>query len=160
MTSEPAWRFWRVRSGRLEGISFAAHLRQTWGPGMNTATTRCSVDPTHEAPAPNCLCGMYVTETLPTAVAYLRRTTLRSQPSTPIAVGAVLPVGPRLPAYPWPMGDPAGTLRVGAAEVVGPLHVFPGHSALWTGLEARYGVPVSPAATSSFGEWLDTLAKG
>jgi hypothetical protein len=43
--SERAFCFWRVRSGHLEGISAAAHLHQRWTPGLTTATTRCSVDP-------------------------------------------------------------------------------------------------------------------
>jgi hypothetical protein len=158
MPDAHAFRFWRVRGGFLEGVSFASHLRQQWTPGLTTATTRCSVDPAHEAPALDCVCGLYVVPDLAAAVGYLRLTSLGRQPSTPVAVGAVRPIGPRLPAWPRPFGDPPGTLRTGAAEIVGPLHVFPGDSTLCARLEERYGVPVTPAATSSFGDWLDQLA--
>lgn len=156
--AEPAWKFWRIRAGYLEGISFSSRVRQRWGPGVTTASTPCSVDPAHEAPAPDCMCGLYVLPDPPIAVAYLGRTTLGRQPSTPVAVGAVRPIGPRLPARPWPLGDPKSTLRVGAAEIAGPLHVFPGTDAMRDHVEQTYGVPVVAATAPDFREWLDRLA--
>jgi hypothetical protein len=158
--AEHAFRFWRVRSGFLEGISSAFHLRQQWKPGVTTATTRCSVDPRHEAPAPDCVCGLYVVPDLPTAVGYIGLTTLGRQPSTPVALGAVLPIGPRRAASPRPLGDPPDTVRVGSAKIVGPLYVFPGDATLCASLAERYVVPVLPAATPDFRDWLSTLAEG
>ena len=163
MTGEAlAFRFWRVRDGVLSGISAAAHLRQRWEPGLTRAAVRCSVDPAHEAPAPDCLCGLYVVPgDLPTVLDYLRRMTLGRAPSTPVAVGAVRTVGPRLPAYPWPLGDPPGTVRVGAAEILGPLHLYPGDEAAPARLAARYGVAVVAADLSSaFPDWLARLTPG
>jgi hypothetical protein len=153
-----AWRFWRVRAGRLDGVSALAIQRQTWGPGLNTVTTPCSMNPTHEAPAGNCQCGCYATETRASAVAYMARTTIGREPSTPVAVGAVRTVGPRRLAYPWPIGDPRETFRVGAAEIVGPLYLFPGTEVMRAHLERVYGVPVIASETPNFREWVEKLA--
>jgi len=73
---------------------------------------------------------MYARPDLATALGYLRRTTMGRRSSTPVAVGAVRPIDPQLPAFPWPFGDPAGTVRVGAAKIVGGLHLFPGIDAM------------------------------
>jgi hypothetical protein len=156
--ADPIFRFWRVRHGRLTGISRRSDLRQTWGPGVNVATTRCSVDPRHTPPEPRCLCGMYVLPDLATTLGYLRRTTLGREPSTPVVVGSVRPLGPAYRAHPWPWGDPAATLRIGAPELLGPLHLWPGDEALRTSLADFYGVPVLRTKPGrAFRDWLDDL---
>jgi hypothetical protein len=117
-------RAWRIGSGGCgtagSTASLPRPLRQSRTPGVNTATRRCSVDASHRAPAPGCMCGMYVVPEVATALAYSRRTTLGRQPSTPVAMDA----------YPWPFGDPAGTVRVGAAAIVGSLYLYPGTDAM------------------------------
>ena len=67
------------------------------------------------------------------------------------------PIGLRLPAKPRPYGDPAGTLRVGAAGIVEPLYLFPGTAALRAYLARVYNVPVIAATEPPFRDWIGHL---
>ncbi len=129
------WRVWGVdRAGHL-GRAFFHTGAQVWGTGWLEAECRRG----HRAPAENCWCGVHVMTDEDDVWAFVRAR-YRPGVSGPAAVGQVEYDGTAL--HSLIPGDPASTLRVERARVVGPVVVLPDAEPFAAAIRARYGVPV------------------
>ncbi len=131
------WRAWGVdrRTGSL-GRAFLYANQQEWDTDWNEAWCRRAL---HHAPAPGCFCGFHLMTDENDAWAFAEA---RYQPgvSRPCVVGRVQYDGAAMTS-PDPC-DPASTLRVERARVVGPIVVLPGAEPFAAAIRDYYRVRV------------------
>jgi hypothetical protein len=142
MTAEPltGWRAWGVKDDGSLTPLFPQPVPHSWGGGWNRADCRHK----HLAPAPECVCGIYVITSESEMWAFVRWafrvTRMFPGVSKLWVVGQVEYEGAALASL--DRSDPPSTLRVERARVVGPIVVLSGAEPLAAAIRDRYGVPV------------------
>jgi hypothetical protein len=130
------WRVWGVdRAGRL-GRAFFHTGPQVWGTGWLEAECRRG----HQAPAPECWCGLHLMTEGDDVWAFVRARYRPGVSARPVAVGRVEYDGAALRSL--IPGDPASTLRVERARVLGPVVLPPAAEPFAAAIRDRYRVPV------------------